>query len=437
VTGLAIRFRGPLPPPDSPDRRALVDRTIEGGEAITEEVRAIVGEVRRWGDPALFTYAERFDRVSLTALEVERAEWDQALERLDPPVRRALERAAGNLERAHRAFQPRPVEVETEAGVTVRRRPDPIERVGIYVPGGKAAYPSSVLMSVVPARIAGVGQIVVASPPGPDGRPHQLVLAACGLVGPDRLFAIGGAGAIAALAYGTATVPRVDKIVGPGNAYVMEAKLQVADRVAIDAPAGPSEVLILADDSAPIDLLAAELVTQAEHDPRAAVVAVLVGGDDARVAELAAAVERATLESPRQAIVLAAFASAGGILTVPSVDLAVEFANQYAAEHLLLALRDAERIVPALRNSGAVFIGLPSSVVFGDYLTGANHVLPTGGLARAYSGLSTSDFVRWTSFQTVTAEAAARLAADTAVLAGAEGLPAHAVAATARTESIR
>jgi len=328
------------------------------------------------------------------------------------------------------------MEIETEPGVLVSRRPDPIERVGVYVPGGKAAYPSSVLMAVIPARIAGVRQVIVASPPGPDGRPHQLVLAACALTGVDRVFSLGGAGGIAAMAYGTETVPRVDKIVGPGNAYVMEAKLQVADRVAIDAPAGPSEILILADQSAPIDLLAIELLAQAEHDPRAAVVAVLVG-DPARAEELAAAVERHAADSPRRALISAALGAAGGILTADSIDQAIRFANEYAAEHLLLALDDSERVVPELRNAGSVFVGLESSVVFGDYLTGGNHVLPTGGLARAYSGLSTTDFVRWTTYQTVSRDAAQRLAADAAILARAEGLFGHAAAALQRGESVR
>ncbi len=431
MTALGFRFQGPIPPADSPDHVALVERSIDGGEAIRAEVHAIVSEVRGWGDPALLAYAERFDRVSLTELEVPRPFWQAALEGLDPAVRRALDRAAANLGRAHRAFKPEAVEVETEPGVTVRRQPDPIGRVGVYVPGGKAAYPSSVLMTVIPARIAGVGQVLVSSPPGPSGRPHDLVLAACELAQADRVFAIGGAGAIAAMAYGTATVPSVDKIVGPGNAYVMEAKLQVSARVAIDAPAGPSEILILADRTAPLDLLAVELVAQAEHDPRAAVVTVLIG-DDGRAAELAAIVAETVSRSERRAIIEAAFAGAGGILTTPTLDAAIQFANEYAPEHLLLAVESSGLVVPKLRNSGAVFLGLASSVVFGDYLTGGNHVLPTGGLARAYSGLSTVDFMRWTSFQTVSPHAASRLAADTSVLARAEGLAGHAVAAEKR-----
>jgi histidinol dehydrogenase len=431
MTRFALRFQGPIPPTGSLDYQALIERSIAGGEAIRAEVHTIVGEVRRWGDAALVSYAERFDRVSLAELEVPRSYWREALAGLPPAVRHAFDRAAANLERAHRAFKPTAMTVETEPGVTIERRPDPIERVGVYVPGGKAAYPSSVLMSVIPARIAGVGQILVASPPGPSGRPHDLVLAACELARADRVFAIGGAGAIAALAFGTTTVPRVDKIVGPGNAYVMEAKLQVADRVAIDAPAGPSEIMILADHSAPLELLAIELVAQAEHDPRSPVVTVLVG-DETRAAELARVVASVVVESERRATVEAAFSSAGGILTTPSLDAAIRFATDYAPEHLLLAVADPDQVAPRLKNAGAVFIGLSSSVVFGDYLTGGNHVLPTGGLARAYSGLSTADFMRWTTYQTVTARAAGLLAADTAVFARAEGLPSHAVAAEHR-----
>jgi histidinol dehydrogenase len=282
-------------------------------------------------------------------------------------------------------------------------------------------------MSAVPARIAGVAETVLCSPPDASGSPSPLVLAAAEIAGVDRVFAIGGAGAIAAMALGTATVPRVDRIVGPGNAYVAEAKLQLCGFVAIDAPAGPSELLVIADDSVAPDSIAAEMLAQAEHDPSACVVALAIGDVVAEriVAALAAAID----EQPRRTIIAEALSARGAVLAVESRAEATAFANAYAPEHLLLATDDAASLVPSIRNAGTVFVGARSSVAFGDYMSGANHVLPTGGLARAYSGLSTSDFFRWTTIQTIEPQAARSLADDVARLADAERLPAHAAAA--------
>lgn len=427
---LALRFRGSVAGLTPDDRRALVDRTLPGGDDIRTGVARIVAEVRAGGDATLLRLAAELDGVSLTTLEVPRARWRQALERTRPAVRGALERAARNLGATHRAWMPRGGEVETEPGVLVGRRPDPIARLGVYAPGGRAAYPSSVLMAAVPARVAGVGELVVCSPPGPAGEPAELVLAACELAGVDRVFALGGAGAVAAMAYGTETVPRVDRVVGPGNAWVMEAKLQVSNVVGIDGPAGPSEVLVLADATAPLELVARELVAQAEHDPRAAAVALLVDRP-ADTGPLEAALAREAQATPRAEVVRAALAAAGGILTAAGRDEAVRFASDYAPEHLVLATARPDELAGQIRNAGSIFIGASSAVTFGDYLTGGNHVLPTGGLARAYSGLVPEDFIRWTTYQRVTPEAAARLASDTATLALAEGLPAHAAAARA------
>jgi histidinol dehydrogenase len=284
-------------------------------------------------------------------------------------------------------------------------------------------------MGAVPARVAGVGEVILCSPPGPDGKPSDVVLAAAALAGVDRVFAIGGAGAIAAMAYGTASVPSVDRIVGPGNAYVAEAKAQVASAVAIDSPAGPSELLVIADRSASPTVIAREMLAQAEHDPVAAVVLVT----DARALEEAVPAElgRAIDAEPRAAIMRAAFAARGAIVLVSSLDQAVEFSNRWAPEHLLLAVRAevAQSLLDRLRNAGTIFVGQSASVAFGDYLSGANHVLPTGGAARSYSGLSTLDFVRWTTYQRIAPAVAARFADDTVLFADAEGLPAHAAAA--------
>jgi histidinol dehydrogenase len=282
-------------------------------------------------------------------------------------------------------------------------------------------------MGVVPARVAGVDEVVVASPPGPDGRPSALVMAACAVAGADRLFALGGTAAVGALAYGTASVPRVDRIVGPGNAYVMEAKLQVSTVTGIDSPAGPSELLVLADASADPETVAVELIAQAEHDPDAAVV--LVSTDERVALETARALDRLVPETPRREIVEAALDGAGAILVAESMDRAAAFATDYAPEHLLILTERPRDTLAMVRCAGTVFLGPRSSVAYGDYATGANHVLPTGGLARSYSGLSTEDFVRWTTWQEVGDPAAADLAAVAAPLADAEGLPGHAAAA--------
>jgi histidinol dehydrogenase len=434
VTSLALpdrplRFGGALRDLGPAERRALRERTTSADDGVRERTAAIVRRVRDEGDRALRALALELDRVALDALEVERGLWDEALAALPAELRAALERAQRNIACAHEAFRPQAGEVETEPGVVVGRRPDPLGRVGVYAPGGRAAYPSSLLMGAVPARVAGVGEVIVCSPPGPTGAPATVVLAAAALAGVDRVFALGGAGAIAAMAYGTASVPRVDRIVGPGNAYVAEAKLQVAGVVAIDSPAGPSELLVIADHTADPAVVARELLAQAEHDPRAAAVAVCVGDEVAEQVE--AAVMRALPAQERVEIVAQALVGQGGVLVAQTYNEAVAFANDYAPEHLLLAVDEAEvdTVLSLVRNVGTVFVGETSSVAFGDYMTGANHVLPTGGLARSYSGLSTLDFVRWTTYQRVTPEAAARLAADVGRFADSERLPAHAAAA--------
>jgi histidinol dehydrogenase len=269
----------------------------------------------------------------------------------------------------------------------------------------------------VPAKVAGVGEVIVCSPPGPDGKPSAGVLAAAALAGADRVFALGGAGAVAAMAYGTESVPRVDRIVGPGNAYVAAAKLQVVEAVAIDAPAGPSEILVITDGTASPEAVAREMLAQAEHDPEACCVTVAVG--DAAGDAVAAAVERAAARAERREIVAQALRERGAVLSVDSLEEAWPFAADFAPEHLLLATASPTEHLAKVRNSGTVFLGEYASVAFGDYMTGANHVLPTAGLARAYSGLSVLDFYRWTTYQRVEREAAARLSEDVRLLATA------------------
>lgn len=420
----------PLPYLNASDEALLFDRGRAADPAVERAVAAIVSDVRARGDAALREMAARFDGVTLETIEVPSEAGAEAIAAIDPTVRAALEQAAEAIAAFHRAQLPPPLEVELRAGLRLGRRAEPLRRVGVYAPGGRAAYPSSVLMGVVPARVAGVDEIVVCSPAGPDGLPPTEVLAACVIAKADRVFAIGGAGAVAAMAFGTETVPRVEKIVGPGNAYVTEAKRQLTGTVAIDCPAGPSEVLVIADESANPEWVALELIAQAEHDPDAA--AVLVALDDAVADAVADALARLLPEQPRRDIVEAALAARGAILVAPSLGSALRFAERYAPEHLALMIEEPRRAIDRVRAAGTVFLGNSSSVAFGDYMTGANHVLPTAGLARAWSGLSTHDFLRFSTYQELTPEAAAALAGPTATLAGAEGLPAHAAAARAR-----
>lgn len=430
VSGTILRWVGASADLTAADRRALFERTAAIDAAVGERTASIVTRVRREGDEALRALAHELDGVDLDELEVPRVRWQSALESLPPALRAALERSAENVGRVHRAFRPVAQETESEPGIIVGRRPDPLGRVGVYAPGGRAAYPSSVLMGIVPARVAGVGEIVLCSPPSREtGAPSDVVLAAAALAGADRVFALGGAGAIAAMAYGTASVPRVDRIVGPGNAYVAEAKLQVANVVAIDSPAGPSELLVVCDDSVDPALVAREMLAQAEHDPLAAVVAVTTSARSAQA--IVDALGAQLPAQPRAEICRAALEGQGAVLFADSLAACVAFANDYAAEHLLLAVEPLDAVLGQLRNAGTVFVGPSASVAFGDYMTGANHVLPTGGLARSYSGLSTLDFVRWTTYQRVTVEAAARLSDDVGIFADAERLPGHAFAARA------
>lgn len=410
-------------------RARLLDRGTRRDADVREKTQALISAVREEGDVALRRMAAEFDHASIDELEVPRAAWLTARDRLETPLRKALERAAENIRAVHEAFVPVPQRYVSADGVVLVRRPDPLDRVGVYAPGGRAAYPSSLLMGLVPARVAGVPLVVACSPPGPTGTPDATVLAAAAIGGADRLFALGGAGAIAAMAYGTPSVPRVDRIVGPGNAWVMEAKLQVARDVGIDSPAGPSELLILADDSATPAVLARELAAQAEHDPRASVV--LITTSVGLGAAVSAELERLLDRAPRAMVIRDALAARSASLIVETVDEALAFASDYGAEHVLVAWRDAPAVADRVRHAGTVFIGESSSGAFGDYLTGANHVLPTGGAARCWSGLTTEDFCRWTTLQEVSPDSAARLAADVERLALAEGLPAHAAAARA------
>jgi len=411
----------------------LLDRRPEDEAEIRDRVAEILEQVRSSGDDALRAMARQYDGVELEEIEIPRSRWNQALASMDPEVRLGLERAARNVEIFHKAQIPDRVEVTVSDGVTLGRETVPLSRAGIYAPGGRAAYPSSVIMGVVPARAAGVDEVIVCSPPGPDGVPPKELLAACAIAGANRLFAVGGAGAIGAMVFGSESVPRVDVVVGPGNRWVTEAKRQIAGEVPIDGPAGPSEVLVVAEEeAADATRVASELVAQAEHDPDAAVALVTPSEDLLR--DVRSTLAREVEASPRRSVVEEALKARGALLLASSLAEALSFADDYAPEHLALYTREPRRDLQAIKNAGTVFLGQSSSVAFGDYMTGANHVLPTAGRARSFSGLSTEHFLRSFTWQEITSEGARSLSQPVQRLAEAEGLPAHARAAELRGE---
>jgi len=423
---------------DAAGRRAALGRPSPESRAdLAAKVAQIVDDVRLRGDVALREYSLRFDGVQLDSLRVEAAAFEAATRRLAGPGLAAIERAAGNVRRFHEAQRLAPLAVETSPGVRCERIVRPIQSVGLYVPAGSAPLPSALIMSAVPARIAGCPRIVLCTPPGKDGRVDDAILAAAQVCGVDQVYRVGGAQAIAALAYGTASIPKVDKIFGPGSAWVTAAKQRVAaDPVgaALDLPAGPSEVLVIADDSARAEFVAADLLAQAEHDTLAQAILVTTS------ASLAAAVQR-EVESQRatlsRAAVLAASVAQSRILLVDDLDTALDVSNDYAPEHLILQVREPRRWLERVTNAGSVFLGDWTPEPMGDYCSGTNHVLPTYGHARAYSGLSLLDFVKRITVQEITPAGLLDLGPTAATLAGLEGLDAHAGAVTRRLAVLR
>jgi histidinol dehydrogenase len=430
MTDLELFASGPLSGLNTRDLDQLLDRERRTDATFSAAVSALMDDVRIRGDEALREMAQRFDGASLSTLEVPKTLWASALAELDPSVRAALERAASNIRRFHEAQMPSELTIEVEEGISITRAVRPLERAGVYAPGGTAAYPSSVLMGVIPARAAGVEEVVLCSPPQPSGLPPQEVLAAAEIAGAGRLLMLGGAGAVAALAYGTESVPRVDAIVGPGNRWVTEAKRQVAGDVVIDSPAGPSEVLVLADATANPQLVALEMLAQAEHDPNAA--CVLVATDQSLAESAQGELAALLADTPRVDIAREALRTSGAVLIEPSLEKALVFVDRYAPEHLSIMTAGAAQDARRVRNAGTIFVGSSASVAFGDYMTGANHVLPTAGRARSLSGLGTQHFLRSFTIQEVSGAGARSIAGDVALLATTEGLFAHASAARAR-----
>ncbi len=410
----------------------LLNRTTSFAAGVDDKVAAIVHEIRMRGDAALIEFTEQFDKRSPVSgsgagsYEIDRARWDAAAATVAAPVRAALQRAAARITTFHQKQLEADILQEAD-GIRLELRSTPLARVGIYVPGGTARYPSSVLMTAVPARVAGVDEIIMVTP----GASAE-TLCAAQIAGVHRVFEIGGAQAVAALAYGTATVPRVDKIVGPGNQWVASAKRQVYGEVDIDSIAGPSEVLIIADDSAPAAWIAADLLAQAEHDTEARAILVTTSSALADDVDRALVAQLATL--PRRAIAEAAIRDHGAAVIVETIDEAVAFANRYAPEHLELQVRESRAVAARIRNAGAIFVGKWASEAAGDYIAGANHVLPTGGAARYASPLGVYDFRKRTSLVEYTQAAAFADAEDIAALAAVEGLDAHGRSAQIRSE---
>ncbi len=405
-------------------------RPTQDLRALTERVEPIFERVAREGDRAVRTYTELFDKVTLDAFEVPRERLETLAAELDPELQSAINLAAANIEAFHNTQHRYEAPIETMPGVKVWRRPIPIQRVGLYAPGGSAPLFSSVLMLGVPARLASCEEIILCTPPDADGNLRPVMAAAALTAGVHRVFLIGGAQAIAAMALGTKTVPRVDKIFGPGNQYVTAAKqLATLRGCAIDMPAGPSEVLIVADDSAPVANVAADLLSQAEHGPDSQVV--LLTTSARLLAEVEAELERQLATLPRAETARAALDNSVVIQT-ESLEEAMSLSNAYAPEHLILSVEDAAYAARAVQHAGSVFLGHYTPESVGDYASGTNHTLPTDGFARAYSGVSLDSFVRKVTFQQLTRKGLEAIGRAVVVLAEAEGLHAHARAVERR-----
>jgi len=413
------------------EREALTRRSAVPDPDLRAAAAAIVDRVRREGDRAITELSRRHGGGRADGrLRVPDEEIETALRRLDPAVRSALQAAVDNIRAVHAAQRPRDGDVEPAPGVVVSRRWAPLRRVGIYVPGGRAPYPSSLLMAAVPARVAGVGQIAVATPARPDGAVDATVLAAAALFDIEEVYAVGGAQAIAALAYGTETVGRVDKIVGPGGAWVTAAKLAVYGAVGVDLPAGPSEAAVVVDATADPAVAAADLLCQAEHGPDSAVA--LISADAAITEAVLTAAEEQLAALPRRELIGASLRDHGlAVIAADHAD-ALAFADEWAPEHLTLHTADPRADAKSVPSAGSVFLGRWTPESAGDYATGANHVLPTGGLARAYGPLSTEDFGSWRQVQELTEEGLRALAPTIRTLAAAEGLAAHAACVDVR-----
>lgn len=395
-------------------------------------VADILADVKENGDTAVKAYCAQFDKAELTSLEVTPEEIQEAISQVEPEFLDILREAAENIRSFHSRQVRNSFVIADKPGIVLGQKITPIEKVGVYVPGGTAAYPSTVLMDTIPAKIAGCPQLVMVTPPGRDGKVNPAILAAADLAGVNRIFKVGGAQAIAALAYGTESIPRVDKIVGPGNAFVAEAKKQVFGRVSIDMIAGPSEILVIADGKSNPVHVAADLLSQAEHDKLAS--AVLVTDSEELAQAVQAELERQLPLLPRQEIARASIENNGKIIVAETLMAGIEIANEIAPEHLELQVDDPFSYLDAIQNAGSIFLGRSCPEALGDYFAGPNHTLPTSGTARFSNPLSVDDFVKKSQFSYYTPEALAKAADKIAAFAEKEGLRAHGRSVTIRKE---
>ena len=406
--------------------RSMPKMNVEG--IVTE----IIDNVKKNKDKALFEYCKKFDKANLSSLVVSEEEINEAVSSVEPEFLEILQAAANNIKKFHEKQKRNSFIINDEKGVIIGQKIIPVDRAGLYVPGGTAAYPSTVLMDSIPAKLAGVREVVIVTPPNSEGKINPVILAAASVAGVDRIFKVGGAQAIAALAYGTETIPKVDKIVGPGNAFVAEAKKQVFGKVSIDMIAGPSEILIVADSKTDPAYAAADLLSQAEHDKLAS--AVLVTDSEDLAAAVSAELERQIPLLERAEIARASIDDNGKIIVADTLERAIEIANEIAPEHLELCVDEPFDYLDSIRHAGSIFMGRNCPEALGDYFAGPNHTLPTSGTAKFSSPLSVDDFVKKTQYTYYTKEALSKVAADVAYFANKEGLTAHAKSAVIRTE---
>ena len=399
---------------------------------VEDIVTEIINDVRKNGDSALYKYCEKFDGARLSSLLVSEEEIKEAVSQVEPRFLEILEKAAANIRKFHEKQRRNSFIINDEDGIVIGQKVIPVDRAGLYVPGGTAAYPSTVLMDSIPAKIAGCKEIVMVTPPGRDGKVNPVILAAASIAGVDKIFKIGGAQAVAALAYGTESVPKVDKIVGPGNAFVAEAKKQVYGVVSIDMIAGPSEILVVADGKSNPRHIAADLLSQAEHDKMAS--AVLVTDSEELARAVSDELEKQIPELSRSEIARVSIDDNGKIIVADDLKKAIEIANEIAPEHLELCVDNPFDYLDSIRHAGSIFMGRYCPEALGDYFAGPNHTLPTSGTARFSSPLSVDDFVKKTQYTYYTADALGRVAEDVAFFAEKEGLTAHAKSAVIRFE---
>ena len=412
----------------SEDIFARTEPTFDVADIVTD----IIDNVRKKGDKALFEYSEKFDKANLTSLEVTEEEIEEAFSLVEPRFIEILRKAAKNIEEFHKKQVRNSFVLNETEGVVTGQKVTPIERVGLYVPGGTAAYPSTVLMDSIPAKIAGCDYICITTPPSSDGKVNPVILAAAKIAGVDKIFKVGGAQAVAALAYGTETVKKVDKIVGPGNAFVAEAKRQVFGRVSIDMIAGPSEILVIADGKSDPAFVAADLLSQAEHDKNAS--AVLVTDSEDLANKVATEIENQLSLLSREEIARASVDNNGKIIVADNLEDVFAVANEIAPEHLELCVDNPFDYLDKIKNAGSIFMGRYCPEALGDYFAGPNHTLPTSGTARFSSPLSVDDFVKKSQFVYYSKNALDKVASDVAFFAEKEGLTAHAKSASIRSE---